>query len=66
MVDGMMKNKIYTVFIDKIDDGDELCFSVPDELMEATGWGEGTELEWVINPDNTISITERRRHDSDN
>ena len=47
-------NTNYTV---TLEGDDEDCFlPLPDELLDQLNWQEGDTLEWIVNPDNTITI----------
>ena len=47
-------NTNYTVTLEE--DGDECILPLPDTLLDELDWQEGTTLEWIVNPDNTITI----------
>ena len=47
-------NTNYTVTLEE--DGDECILPLPDELLDELDWQEGDILEWIVNPDNTITI----------
>ena len=48
------QNTNYTV---TLEGDDEDCFlPLPDTLLDELGWQDGDILEWIINPDNTITI----------
>ena len=47
-------NTNYTV---TLEGDDEDCFlPLPDEILDELDWQEGDILEWIVNPDNTITI----------
>ena len=47
-------NTNYTV---TLEGDDEDCFlPLPDEILDELDWQEGDTLEWIVNPDNTITI----------
>ena len=47
-------NTNYTV---TLEGDDEDCFlPLPDTLLDQLNWQEGDTLEWIVNPDNTITI----------
>ena len=46
-------NTNYTVTLE----GDDECIlPLPDEILDELDWQEGDTLEWIVNPDNTITI----------
>ena len=47
-------NTNYTVTLEE--DGDECILPLPDEILDELDWQEGDILEWIVNPDNTITI----------
>lgn len=47
------------------DEHGELYIDLPDDLMEAMGWDEDTELVWTVNDDGTIGLR-KRTDDSSN
>jgi hypothetical protein len=47
-------NTSYTVTLEE--DGDECILPLPDEILDELDWQEGDILEWIVNPDNTITI----------
>ena len=49
----MKDNKIYTSEVFETEDG-ELAFEFSEELLNQMGWGEGTEIEWLIENDKII------------
>ena len=51
--------KSFTVKLEQDENGD-LLLPFPDELLTDMGWAEGTELEWKINPDGSVEITEKK------
>ena len=49
-----IQNTNYTV---TLEGDDEDCFlPLPDEILDELDWQEGDTLEWIVNPDNTITI----------
>ena len=47
-------NTNYTV---TLEGDDEDCFlPLSDEILDELDWQEGDILEWIVNPDNTITI----------
>jgi antitoxin component of MazEF toxin-antitoxin module len=44
------------------DEEGNLILAFPDELLEAMGWGEGTQIDINVLP-NTIVLREVQRHD---
>ena len=53
--------KSFTVKLEQDENGD-LLLPFPDELLTDMGWAEGTELEWKINPDGSVEITEKNNN----
>ena len=47
-------NTNYTVTLEG--DDDECILPLPDEILDELDWQEGDTLEWIVNPDNTITI----------
>jgi len=50
-----MSKKIWEIKIEE--DGGDLVLPFPADLLEAVGWKEGDELEWIMLPDGTASLT---------
>lgn len=38
------------------ENGDDLILPLPDEILDALNWNENEVLEWIVQPDNTITI----------
>jgi hypothetical protein len=45
-----------TQLIVKMNEWREVYIELPDDLMERMSWNEGTQLEWTIADDGTISL----------
>ena len=37
-------------------DGDELIFPIPDDVLEDLGWTEGDTVEWIDNGDGSVTV----------
>lgn len=51
--------KTYVVTLEQDENGD-LLLPFPDELLNQMHWSEGTELEWKVNDDGSVEITEKK------
>jgi hypothetical protein len=54
-------NTSYTVTLEE--DGDECLLPIPEELLNHLDWQDGDMLDWIINPDNTITINKVDQQD---
>jgi AbrB family looped-hinge helix DNA binding protein len=58
----MTKNMVYKaedIFQDIEGDEDNVLMTIPPEILEKMGWGEGTEIKITTNGDGTITITKK-------
>ena len=58
----MTKNMIYKaedIFQDIEGDEENVLMTIPPEIMEKMGWGEGDTIKIVTNGDGTITITKK-------
>jgi bifunctional DNA-binding transcriptional regulator/antitoxin component of YhaV-PrlF toxin-antitoxin module len=37
-------------------DGDELIFPIPDDVLGDLGWTEGDTVEWIDNGDGSVTV----------
>jgi len=37
-------------------DGDDLIFPIPDEILGDLGWVEGDTIEWIDNGDGSVTV----------
>ena len=44
----------------KEENGD-LVLPLPEDLLKTVGWEEGDELDWVVHPDGTASLTKLQK-----
>jgi bifunctional DNA-binding transcriptional regulator/antitoxin component of YhaV-PrlF toxin-antitoxin module len=47
---------LYTVDIKRVEQSEELCMEIPDELMEAMGWEIGDDLKFIDHKDGTFGL----------
>lgn len=49
-------SKVYTVDIKHVDQSDDLCMEIPDELMDKMGWEIGDDLKFIDHKDGSFGI----------
>ena len=49
-------SEVYTVDIKHVDQSDDLCMAIPDELMETMGWEIGDDLKFTDHKDGSFGI----------
>jgi bifunctional DNA-binding transcriptional regulator/antitoxin component of YhaV-PrlF toxin-antitoxin module len=52
-----MTPRIYESTVEYNDDYDEYNITIPEELLDSTGWEEGDVLSWILNKDGTVLLT---------
>jgi hypothetical protein len=51
-----MTPRIYESTVEYNDDYDEYNITIPEELLDSTGWEEGDVLSWILNKDGTVLL----------
>lgn len=49
----------WTVTVDQ--DGDDLILPLPEDMLQAVGWGPGDTLIWTINEDQTWTLRKKEQ-----
>ena len=61
----MLEYKVEDIFEDDPDDPNFVKMTIPEEVLRAKGWGEGTRIKVEVGDQGTLIITEIKDEDGE-